>query len=300
MGGKFTPSNTTGYNRFTSSTVPSDSLPITFHLNQPYSPFISVWTDGLTAPMPAHIFSSMDPAKIQTSSQNLKPTVVSVPFTLGESVAGDHYTVVRNPNYYLASQGLPHLDKIVFKIVANTNTILKDLQAGTADSSWFLDVSKFLAYQKLAPTYAIYTNPNATNFEATYFNFHNPILGTDVKVRTAMAMAIDHDSLITVARRGAASPLCTAHGQAYVPGYQADAACPKYDPAAANTLLDQDGWTTKDANGIRSKGSQKLEFKYSTTANNLWRADDELLLQQQFKVIGIQLDIQNYPASTFF
>src|SRR3989440_5933181 len=77
MGGKFTPSNTTGYNLITSSTVSSDNLSITFHLKQPYSPFISVWTDGLTAPMPAHIFSSMDPAKIQTSSQNLKPTVVS-------------------------------------------------------------------------------------------------------------------------------------------------------------------------------------------------------------------------------
>ena len=45
---------------------------------------------------------------------------------------------------------------------------------------------------------------------------------------------------------------------------------------------------------------QRLEFKYSTTANNIWRADDELLLQQQLQLIGIQLDIQNYPASTFF
>jgi peptide/nickel transport system substrate-binding protein len=299
-GGKFTPSNTTGYNLITSSTVSSDNLSITFHLKTAFSPFLSVWTDGLTAPMPAHVFSSMDPAKIQTSKQNLDPTVTSGPFMLSESVPGDHYTVVRNPNYYLASQGLPYLDKIVFRVVANTNTILKDLQAGTADSSWFLDVSKFLAYQKLAPTYALYTNPNATNFEASYFNFHNPILGSDIKVRTAMAMAIDHDSLIQVARRGYASKLCTDHGQAYVPGYQADAPCPKFDVAAANTLLDQDGWTTKDANGIRSKGGQRLEFKYSTTANNIWRADDELLLQQQMQAIGIKLDVQNYPASTFF
>ncbi len=300
VGGKFTPASTTGFNLIKSSTVSSDNLSITFTLSAPFSPFLAIWTDGLEAPMPAHVFSSMDPAKIQTSKENLNPSVVSGPFMMSESVPGDHYTVVRNPNYYQAAQGLPYLDKIVFRIVPNANTILKDLQAGTINSSYFLDVSKFLAYQKLAPAYATYTNPAATNFEASYFNFHNPILGTDVKVRTAMAMAIDHDSLITVARRGTASPLCTDHGQSFVPGYQADAPCPKYDPAAANTLLDQDGWATKDTNGIRSKGSQRLEFKYSTTANNLWRADDELLLQQQFKVIGIQLDIQNYPASTFF
>src|SRR5437763_6996023 len=64
--------------------------------------------------------------------------------------------------------------------------------------------------------------------------------------------------------------------------------------------MDQDGWTSKVANVIRSKGSKRLEFKDSTTANNIWRADDELLLQQQLAAIGIKLDIQNYPASTFF
>ena len=296
---KFTPAYTTGYNLITSSTVSSDNLSITFHLSQAYSPFLSVWTDGTFAPMPAHVFSSMAPDKILSSSQNLHPTVASGPFMMSESVPGDHYTVVRNPNYYLASQGLPHLDKIVFRVVTNQDTILKDFQAGSIDSAYFLDVSKALAYKRLAPTYAVYTNPNATNFEAMYFNFHNPILGTDTNVRKAMAMAIDHNSLITVARRGFAVPLCTDHGQAYVPGYQADASCPKFDAAAANSLLDSAGWV-KGSDGIRTKGGQRLEFKYSTTANNAWRADDELILQQNMQAIGIKLDVQNYPASTFF
>ena len=275
---KFTPNSTVGFNLITSSTVSSDNLSITFKLKVPFSPFLSIWTDGLFAPMPAHIFSSIAPDKILTSSQNLKPTVASGPFMLSESVPGDHYTVVRNPNYYLASQGLPYLDKIVFRIVTNQDTILKDFQAGSIDSAWFLDVSKFLAYQKLAPTYTVYTNPNASNFEASYFNFHNPILGTHVAVRKAIAMAIDHNALIQVARRGYAVPLCTDHGQSYVPGYQANAPCPAYDVNAAKALLAQDGWTTKDQNGIFSNAQgQRLEFKYSTTANNIWRADDELL-----------------------
>ena len=298
---KFTPGSTAGYNLIKSATVSSDNLSITFTLSAPFSPFLSIWTDGLLAPMPAHIFSNIAPDKVLTSSQNLKPTVASGPFMLSESVPGDHYTVVRNPNYYQAAQGLPYLDKIVFRVVTNQDTILKDFQAGTIDSAYFLDVSKFLAYQKLAPTYATYTNPNASNFEASYFNFHNPILGTHLAVRKAIAMTIDHNALIQVARRGYAVPLCTDHGQSYVPGYQADAHCPTYDPAAAKQLLASDGWTTKDQNGILSNAQgQRLEFKYSTTANNIWRADDELLLQSQLKAIGIQLDIQNYPASTFF
>ena len=65
-------------------------------------------------------------------------------------------------------------------------------------------------------------------------------------------MAIDHNALIQVARRGYAVPLCTDHGQSYVPGYQANAPCPAYDVNAAKALLAQDGWTTKDQNWIFS------------------------------------------------
>ena len=216
---------------------------------------------------------------------------------MSESKPGDHYTVVKNPNYYLASKGLPYLDKIVYNPVASENTIYKNLQAGSITSSWFLDVSKTNAYKALS-NYKLAVNPNASNYEVTIFNLKNPLL-KDVKVRQAMAMAVDHNALIKTARLGEAVPLCTDHGQSLVPGYQADAPCPKFDPAAANTLLDQAGYT-KGSDGYRTKGGQKLEFHYATTTGKPWREADELIIQSNFKDIGIKLDIQNYPASTFF
>ena len=90
--------------------------------------------------MPKHHYASLDPAAIK-KAENLNPQVVSGPFTMSESKPGDHYTVVRNPQYYRSDEGLPYLDKIVFRIVPDQNSILKDLQAGTADSAWFLDVT---------------------------------------------------------------------------------------------------------------------------------------------------------------
>ncbi len=296
---KFTPNSTIGYNLITSTDISSDNLSITFHLKQGFGAFVAAWADGGTAPLPAHHFQGVAPDKLLTSSDNLNPSVTSGPFMMSESKPGDHYTVVANPNYYRASEGLPYLHSIVFRIVANQDTILKDLQAGTIDSAWFLDVTKTIAYQQLS-NYKLTSNPKSTNFEAMYLDFRNPILGSDAAVRKAMSMAIDHTALIDTARRGFASPLCTDHPAGIIPGYQANVVCPTFDPAAANTLLDQDGWTTKDSNGYRHKGNQMLSFQYSTTANNLWRADDELILQANFKAIGIQLVIQNYPASTFF
>ncbi len=297
-GGKFPSASTIGFNLIASADISPDNLTITFHLKQSFAPFLSVWVDGLNAPLPAHHYSSMAPDKIQTSSDNLNPPVTSGPFIMRESVSGDHYTVIRNPNYYWASEGYPYLDKVIFHIVPDQNTILKDLQAGNIDSAWFLDVTKVQAYKQLT-NYKLSSNPNAANFEAMYFNFHNSILGTDIKVRQAMAMAVDHNTLIEVARRGYAAPLCIDHGQAYHPGYQSNAPCPKFDVAGANALLDADGWV-KGSDGFRHKGGQVLAFKYSTTANNTWRSDDEQILQQNMKAIGINLEIQNYPASTFF
>jgi peptide/nickel transport system substrate-binding protein len=294
---KFGAAYTTGYNLIKSADVSTDKLSITFHLSAPYEPFVPLWADGALAPMPAHHFSSMSPDAILKSPDNLNPSVVSGPFMMSESKVHDHFTVVRNPKYYRASEGLPYLDKIVFRFVTDQNTILKDLQAGSIDAAWFLDVQKIPAYKALS-NYTLYKTPGSAGFEAIWINEKNPIL-KDVNIRKALAMAVDHNALVDTARRGAATALCTDHPASFNPGYQADAPCPKFDPAAANALLDQNGWKM-GADGVRAKNGQRLEFQYSTTANNAWRAADELILQQNFKAIGVKIDIQNYPAGTFF
>ena len=293
----FGAASTTGFNLIKSTDISHNNLWITFHLSQPFEPFLANWTDGAAAPLPAHIFSKISPANVLKSTENLKPSVSSGPFTVTESKPGSEYTVSRNPDYYLASQGLPYLDKIVFRIVTNQDTILKDAQAGSIDSSWFLDVTKTSTYQQLA-NYSIAKSPVAANFEAIYFNTKNPVL-QDVNIRKAIAMGINQNTLISVARHGQATTLCTDHPSAFNPGYQADAPCPKYDPNAAKALLQQDGYKM-GSDGVFAKNGQKLVFNYSTTSNNAWRAEDEDILQQQLGQIGIKINISNYPGSTFF
>jgi peptide/nickel transport system substrate-binding protein len=301
---KFAAYNTVFVDDITSADVSSDYLTITFHLKSPFVSFVSQWADASSAPLPAHHYSSMDPAAILKSPDNLNPSVTSGPFMMSEVKPGDHYTIVRNPKYYQAAQGLPYLDKVVFRIVPDQNTILKDLQTGSVDSAWFLDVSKALAYESLS-NYTVVTDgggtagTNSYSWEAIWINWNNKILGGNPEVRQAMSMAVDQQSLIQVARRGIAGPRCQDHPSVQVPGYTASLACPKFDLNAANALLDQHGWV-KGADGVRSKNGQRLEFQYSTTAGNLWRSDDQLINQANFLKIGIKLDIMNYPASTFF
>ena len=103
------------------------------------------------APLPAHHFSKVAPEVILKSTENLNPQVVSGPFMMSERLPGDHYTLVRNPRYYRAGEGQPYLDKVVFRI-AGPDAILKDLQAGSIDSAWSLDLEEVAgvpAYKEL-------------------------------------------------------------------------------------------------------------------------------------------------------
>ena len=294
---KFGAASTVGLNLITSAEVSADHLSIRFHLKHPYAPFLQLWVDGFFAPLPAHHFSTMAPEAIKKSSENLNPKVTSGPFLMGESAPGSHYILVRNPRYYRVGEGLPHLERFVYRVV-DADNVLKDLQAGAITSAWFLDPSEVQEYQRLTH-YTLVTTPTSATVEAMFFNFHNVILAGHLEVRQAMAMAIDRQILSSVARHGFASLLCTDHPSALHPGYQPDADCPAFDLAAANKLLEDNGWV-KSPDGVRTRGGQRLEFEYSSTANTTWRNADEALIQRNFMAVGIKLDIQNYPSNTFF
>jgi peptide/nickel transport system substrate-binding protein len=295
---KFGAASTVGFNLISSADVSADHLAITFHLTRPYVPFRSLWVDGYFAPLPAHHFSAMAPEAILKSPDNLNPQVTSGPFMMAESLLSDHHTLVRNPRYYRASEGLPYLDKVVFHIAGNADTVLKDLQAGSIDSAWFPDVGKVPPSQRLTH-YSSITPPTSASFEALYFNFHNTILASHLEVRQAIAYAIDHQALIQGARHGLATPLCTDHGSFYHPGYEATALCPDFNPAAANQLLDDTGWV-RGPDGVRTRGGERLEFEYSTARGRSWGVDGEVIIARNLQAIGIKLDIQNYPPLTFF
>src|SRR6266849_3419263 len=223
---KFGSINTIAVSDITSADVSADNLTITFHLKDPLVSFYAYFTDGYYGPLPAHHYSTMDPAAILKSPDNLNPSVASGPFMMSESKPTDHYTMVKNPMYYQAPN-LPYLDKVIFRITPDQNTILKDLQAGTPDSSWFLNVAAALVYQSLS-NYTLDAPKNSGNFEALYFDFHNKVLANNVEVSQAMAMAVDQQTLIQVARRGLGGKLCTDHPAIQHPGGYSGP-CPKFD-----------------------------------------------------------------------
>jgi peptide/nickel transport system substrate-binding protein len=293
-----------GRSLFSSADVSADHLTITIHLKRSFALFLAFWIDGGGAPLPAHHFGSMAPGQILTSPDLLNPQVTSGPFLMAESAPGDHYTLVRNPRYYLAKQGLPYLDKVVFRILSQ-DALNQDLQAGTIDSTTqgSLDRAHLQAYQRLH-MYALVTPPTSASFDALFFNFHNVVLASHLEVREAIAMAIDNQALIDYENTlvpGIAIQQCTDHSAFYHPGFDPSAPCPNFSPAAANQLLSDDGWV-KGRDGVRTKGGQRLEFEFSAPISPYFvdYLGLEAIIQRDLQAIGIKIDIQNYTGITLF
>ncbi len=288
-------SSTTGLATIDFTTLTAvDSTTVKFSTKKVFAPMLTTQLeDPLLAPMPKHVFGTMDPASIQKSNENFQPSVVSGPFTIKERVKADHITVVRNDKYFLASQGYPYLDSIVFKIIPDASTVLTALQGGQIDTSWFLDITKLDSYKAISG-YTVQNTPGS--YEELLFNLHNPILN-DLQVRKAITMALDVDSIIKVAVKGQAERTCDENIGTFA--HDPTLKCYPFDVAGAKKLLDDDGWTV-GSDGIRVKNGQRLALRWSTTQNNGRRQQGQTIGQSNLKDIGIDITIKNYPADTWF
>jgi peptide/nickel transport system substrate-binding protein len=121
------------------------------------------------------------------------------------------------------------------------------------------------------------------------FNLRDPIL-RDVRVRQAIAYAIDRQPIVDYLLRGFAQPAASVlptQSWAY------DSHVPVYlhDPAKARQLLDAAGYPA--INGVRFHLTMKTSSQEGT---RLLVA----VLQQQLRDVGIVLDIRTFEFATFY
>jgi peptide/nickel transport system substrate-binding protein len=129
----------------------------------------------------------------------------------------------------------------------------------------------------------VYVTP-LTSETMVFFNMSKPVMN-DASVRRALAMATDRSQLSYLFDEPvklADSPLLK--GQL---GYDRKLAEPGYDIAAANKLLDQDGWV-KGADGYRSKDGKELSFPLSAQTSENYTKTAEFL-QKQWAKIGVKV-----------
>jgi peptide/nickel transport system substrate-binding protein len=301
---------TTGYNKITSIDTPDDTT-VVIHFSELYPPWQTLFTQGPNNSgglLPKHILEGQ--TGLNANSFIHWPTISSGPFVITEWVAGDHMTLLPNPNFY---KGRPILDQVQIKFVPDPETALAALQTGDID--WYPDFSEsdIETVGALEPAIHLVVKPGF-DFEHYFFN-----LGTttgvdgkgisdldgfcpfkDIRVRKAITLGINRQAFVD----------SLLAGKTIVPATQwpnsswtnTSLTPDAYDPEAAKALLEDAGYTP-GADGIRhgmcNGVDTKLSFNFETTTKQI-RVDIALSAQSDLAKIGIEFKPIHTPAGTFF
>ncbi|MBI3979698.1 MAG: peptide ABC transporter substrate-binding protein [Chloroflexi bacterium] len=262
-----------------------DNATLKLKLKEPFAPFLAVWMDRYI--VPEHILSKVP--DINKADFNFRSPVGTGPFIWQERVAGDHITVKANPNYHGPG---PYLDRAIYTYIPDLEVAYAQFKAAAYDFTGFIPLDK-LEDRKNLKGRSI--ESYATAFvEYIYMDNQKPQF-KEKAVRQALMYGMDKNAIIKGVYYGAHQPTSS-----YMPpthwAYNKDLKPYEYSPDRAKKLLDDAGWKP-GADGIRAKDGVKLSFSNSTTAGNKLREQAQQILQQQWKQIGVDMQIKNMPAA---
>jgi peptide/nickel transport system substrate-binding protein len=246
---------------------------VRLHLKQPY---------GAVEPLLAGLVSIMNEKAVKSADPKLKP-IGCGPYRLKEWVQDDHITLERWDKYF--KPDLPHLDEIVFKAVGDDSVRLTGLQTGELD--WIQRVPP-QRVAELSQSGDLTVSPGRPyNPDLLMFNCTKPPFN-DVRVRQAVAWALDRKEIIDLVWYGTAVPAteATAKPSPWYTGVDPYSAGP--DPEKAKALLREAGITGRlavDFAGQPQVGTQMREAQ---------------VIQSQLKKVGIDLNIQRYEPAQWF
>jgi ABC-type transport system substrate-binding protein len=253
--------------------IPNDYT-VVFHLKDPFSTLMWNLSDGAIGIVP-----------YGSGEEITRHPIGSGPFRFVSAEQDREVIVERNDDYWGEKARLP---RIRFMVVPDTTTRALELRKGSADMvSNALTSDMVLTLQREPNLEVLHAPGTILNYMA--FNLRDPIL-KDVRVRQAIAYAIDRQPMIKYLWRSFAQPAYSVlPPQSWA--YNADVPRYEHDPQRAGQILDAAGYPEK--NGIRFH----LTMKTSTEETTRLIA---AVLQQQLREVGIVLDIRTFEFATFF
>jgi peptide/nickel transport system substrate-binding protein len=220
-----------------------DDQTVELKLSEPFAPLVAALADrsGMV----------MSPAQIDKLGDNFGDEPVCVgPFEFVERVAQDRIVVEKSNDYYAADE--VNLDRIIYRIIVDTNVRLSNLRSGDVDVA-----------ERLAPTdiATVEGDDQLQIAEATSLGYQ----GIDVNIgnrdglgkphaapdthlaqhpelREAFELAIDREAINQVVFDGRYVPDCSPISPASP--FAVDVECPAHDPQAAEQLVQETGLPT--------------------------------------------------------
>ncbi|MCC6719008.1 MAG: ABC transporter substrate-binding protein [Acetobacteraceae bacterium] len=235
---------------------------------------------ALTAVLPKHLYADTD---IMKNPANRK-LVGTGPFRFAETRPGEFTRLVRNAEYW--QQDRPYLNEIVYRVLPDRAAAANALEAGEIQLAAFSAVP-LADLDRIAkvPGLKIYSNGyEALTYQLVVEINHRRKELADVRVRRAVAHAIDRDFVVRTIFRGYATtsqgPVPKSDRVFHAP----DLAGYGFNPARANALLDEAGYP-RGSDGVRFR----LRLLPAPFFNETRQFGD--YLRQALAVVGIDATI---------
>ena len=165
----------------------------TFHFARPQPSILALLGSGFGVVYPCHV----------TAKDQRTNPIGTGPFKFVEFKSNERVRLVRNPQYW--KEGLPYLDAVEYTIVGNRSTRVLGLIAGAFDLTTTGDITvpimNDIAHQ--APQIVCTLGPTNVSVNVLVNDKRPPF--DNLKLRQAMALALDRDAFVTILSQGAST-----------------------------------------------------------------------------------------------
>jgi peptide/nickel transport system substrate-binding protein len=265
---------------------------------------VFVGGDGMI--LPHHLFEKYNGANAREAPANKMPVGTGA-YKVVEFKPGD--IVVYEPSPYFREKEKQRFQRIELKGGGDATSAARAImQTGDADYAYNLQVEAPILQQlELA-----LSEPSSLT-EQLLINLSDPIKATadgelsnkknrhpifsDIKVRQALAMAIDRDAIAKqlYGKTGTA----TANVLVLPQEYNSSNTSYEFNPQKASALLDEAGWKDTNGNGIRDKNGTEMNLVFQTSVNPL-RQKTQQIIKQGLQAIGMGVELKTIDPSIFF
>ncbi|MCU1679031.1 MAG: hypothetical protein JWM93_3789 [Frankiales bacterium] len=282
----FAVASTAGYDAIASVVQGKDRFAYTVTFKQP----TAEWPQYIYPRLAANVSASP-----QLFNEGFRTRAISSngPFVVTSiDTATNVVTLERNPRWWGRT---PRLEKITWNL-ADPAVQAKAYAAGELDA---VDLQAS-TYATASSTGTVQRAAGVEWSQVTLNGGRGPL--ADVRVRRAVAHAIDRGPIATTAAKSMGAPAAPLGSLLLVPGQRGytDSSAPiAYDPAAAKTLLTEAGYT-QGSGGMFAKNGAPLQLTLPVPQDTPANSARSTSIAKDLRAVGIAVTLRSVPAETFF
>lgn len=254
---------------------------------EPYARAVITWMMSI---LPKHLLEHEDITKTAFA----RNPVGAGPFKLKEWQTGTRLVLEANDTYF---DGRPYIDRFIYRIIPDVTTIFLEAKAKKIDylgltTQQYLLQTKEKEWEENWQKYKYLSN----GYTFIGFNLKHPFF-QDKLVRKALSYATNRDTVI----KGALLGLGEKTVGPFKPStwvYNDKLTPYPYDKEKALELFAEAGWT-QGKDGYLQKDGQRFSFTVLLNQGNKERENTLLILQDEWKKLGIEMKIRTVEWATF-